>query len=122
MSLSVFVELEFWLLVALSVVVPVAIYWGLLVTRAVSQWTVLVLGLALVLVAAVDLYLLQHLAAMARATASLADDAVFASEITIGLYVLPALFAGVGVNVISHVLVRHVTNAENRFDSEHPGK
>ena len=119
MNPSVFFQLEFWLLVLLSIVVPTGIYWGLLVARAVSRWTVLLLGLALVLVAAVDLYLLQHLAAMAKASPSLADDAVFASEITIGLYVLPALFAGVGVNVISHVLLRHVTEAENRFDLDH---
>ena len=120
MSFTVFVELKFWLLVAFSFVAPVAIYAVLLVKRAVSRVTVLLLGLALVAIAGFDLYLLQSLAAMAKASSSLADDAVFLSELTIGLYLLPALFAGVGMNVISHVLIRHLEEAERQFEREHP--
>lgn len=120
MTPSVFVELRFWLLVAFSLVVPVAIYGGLLAKRAVSRATVLALGLALVAVAGVDLYLLQSLVAMAKATPSLADDALFLSELTLGLYLLPALFAGIGINVISHVLIRHLEDAERRFERLHP--
>jgi len=120
MSATVFVEAKFWLLVVFSFVVPVGIYGGLLVKRAVSPITVLILGLALVLVAAVDVFLLQSLVAMAKTTSSLVDDAVFLSELSIGLYVLPALLAGVGINVISHVLTRHLDEAERQFEKEHP--
>ncbi|WP_041655876.1 hypothetical protein [Azoarcus sp. KH32C] len=118
MSLTVFAELKFWLLVLFSLVVPVAIYVLLLVRRAVSPLTVLALGLALILIAGFDTYLLQSLVQMAKASASLADDAVFVSELTLGLYLLPALFAGVGVNVISHVLIRHLGEAERQFEKD----
>ena len=120
MSLSGFAELEFWVMVVLSLALPIGVLWGLLVRRAVSRWTVLVLGLVLIALAACDLYLLQHWAVLAKSTASLVDDAVFASEITIALYVLPALFAGVGVNIISHVLIRHLEEAELVFERRHP--
>jgi hypothetical protein len=33
--------------------------------------------------------------------------------------VLPAVFGGIGVNLISHVLLRHLAEAEERFDREH---
>jgi hypothetical protein len=118
MSVTVFVEARFWLLVVLSFVVPVAIYVGLLAKRAISPIAVLLLGLTMVLVAALDVYLLQSLAEMAKVTSSLVDDAMFLSELSIGLYVLPALFAGVGINVISHVLIRHLDQAERRFESD----
>jgi hypothetical protein len=29
------------------------------------------------------------------------------------------LFAGIGVNMISHILMTHLTDAEKKFDSEH---
>jgi hypothetical protein len=120
MALTVFIELRFWLLVAFSLVAPVVIYAVLLAKRAVSPITVLFLGSVLLVIAGFDLYLLQSLAALAKASASLADDAVFLSELTIGLYLLPALFAGVGINVISHVLMRHLEQAERQFEKEHP--
>ncbi|MNV98981.1 hypothetical protein D3C71_1942950 [compost metagenome] len=72
------------------------------------------------LISGVDVYLLQSLAAVAKNTPSLADDAVFISELSIALYILPVVFGGIGVNLISHVLLRHLTEAEKRFDREHP--
>lgn len=119
MSASVFVEAKFWLLVVFSFVVPVAIYAVLLAKRAVSRATVLALGLALIVVSAFDVYLLQSLVARAKLTPSLVDDTLFLSELTVALYLLPALFAGVGVNIVSHVLIRHVVAAEARFEREH---
>lgn len=118
MQPTVFVELKFWLLVAFSLVAPVVIYGALLGKRAVSRVTVLVLGLALVAIAGLDMYLLQSLVQMARSTPSLADDAVFLSELTLGLYLLPALFAGISINVISHVLIRHLDEAERQFEKD----
>jgi hypothetical protein len=118
MSTTVFTEMRFWLLVIFSGVLPFAIYWMLLVKRAISRTTVLLLGLSLVAIAGVDVYLLQSLAALAKLTASIADDAVFVSEVSIALYLLPAMFGGIGINVISHVLVSHLIEAETRFKAE----
>ena len=120
MSLSFFVELRFWLLVVFSLVLPASIYALLLATRSISHMAVLGFGVALVLVAVVDVYLLQSLASLAKTTSSLADDAVFISELTIALYVLPVVFGGIGVNPMSHVLLRHLSEAETRVDREHP--
>ncbi|GAB4180824.1 MAG: hypothetical protein OHK0026_09170 [Rhodocyclaceae bacterium] len=120
MQMSVFAEMEFWLLVLFSFVAPIAVYAALLAARAVSTVTVLILGLVLVAIAGLDLYRLQNLAAMARRTPSLVDDAVFLSELSVTLYLLPALFAGIGINVVSHVLIRHLGQAERRFEREHP--
>lgn len=119
MNQSVFVELRFWLLVVFSVVVPAGIYGALLVTRSISRFAVLWFGVALVLIAGMDVYLLQTLATLAHTTTSLTDDIVFTSELTVALYVLPLVFGGIGVNLVSHVLLRHLTEAERRFDREH---
>ena len=116
---SVFVEVRFWLLVALSVVLPAAIYAALLVRRAISRTTVVLFGLVLVFIAGLDVYLLQGLTKLARITPSLADDAVFISELSIALYIFPVMFGGIGVNLVSHVLLRHLSEAEERFDREH---
>ena len=119
MPSSVFPELRFWLLIAFSLVLPCAIYAVLLFRRAVSSGTVLALGMLLIVLAGVDVYLLQSLTHLAAKTASVVDDAVFLSEVGLALYVLPVLFGGIGVNLVSHVLVRHLTQAERRFDAEH---
>lgn len=118
MSTTVFTEMRFWLLVIFSGVLPFGIYWVLLVKRAISRRTVLLLGLSLVAIAGVDVYLLQSLATLAKLTASLADDAIFVSEVSIALYLLPAMFGGIGINVISHVLVSHLVEAETRFKAQ----
>jgi hypothetical protein len=118
MAGSVFVELKFWLLVLFSLVAPVGMVWTCLTVRAASRNTVLGIGLLLVGIAGYDFYLLQALAQAALKTPSLADDAVFDSEVTVGLYVLPALLAGIGINVTSHVLIQHLTDAQRRFARE----
>jgi len=115
MEQSVFVEMKFWLLVLFSLVVPAGIVWICLTMRAVSRGTLLTVGLVMVALAGFDIYLLQALARMSRLTPSLADDAVFDSEITVGLYVLPALLAGVGVNITSHIVIQHLTDAQRRL-------
>lgn len=117
-SYSVFTELRFWLVVAFSVVLPFGIYGVLIAKQAISRMTVLVLGFSLVAIAAVNVYFLQKLATAAAATPSLADDVIFVSEVRVALYLLPALFAGLGINVISHVLTSHLTAAEMRFRAQ----
>jgi hypothetical protein len=118
MRANVFAEVTFWLLIAFSLVIPAGIYWILLVKRAVSRGTVLLLGFTLVAIAGLDVYLLQHLARLAKVTPSLADDAAFVSEVSLALYLLPAMYAGIGVNVLSHVLIRHLGESESRFLEE----
>ncbi len=120
MSHSVFTEVEFWLLVVFSFVVPLAIYWVLMVKRSIAKGTVLVLGCVLVGTSGMDIYLLQSLASMAKLSTSLADDAMFFSEVSLALYLLPALFGGIGINLVSHVLVSHLVQAEAKFKMEHP--
>lgn len=120
MNNSVFVETRFWLLVVFSVVAPLGIYTGMLLKRAISRKTVLCLGLALMVIAGVDLYLLQILTLKAQATPSLADDRLFGSELSMALYLLPLLFGGVGVNLISHILLQHLREAEARYDAQNP--
>jgi hypothetical protein len=122
MEETVFVEAKFWLLVVFSLIAPIGIVWLCLTMRAVSRRHLLVLGLVLVAIAGFDIYLLQALARMSRLTPSLADDVVFDSEITVGLYVLPALLAGVGVNVTSHVLIQHLTDAQRSLVRRTRGK
>jgi hypothetical protein len=115
MNQSVFVEFEFWLLVVFSIVLPAAIIWMCLTIRKVSRNHVLAVGLLLVAIAGVDIYLLQALQRRSRETPSTADDLIFDSEITIGLYVLPALLAGIGVNIASHVVIEHLSDAQRRL-------
>jgi len=87
--------------------------------RVISRHTVLLFAVILIMLSGVDVFLLQRLKAMARLSTSLLDDTIFRSEISLALYLIPAVFAGIGVNMISHVLVSHLTDAENKFDREH---
>jgi hypothetical protein len=79
-----------------------------------------------VLISAIDVALLQSLAELAKHTASLADDAVFNSELSVALYSVPFLFGGLGVNIVSHLLMDHLALAErrhgrrNRLARQHP--
>lgn len=111
---TVFVEVQFWLLVSFSIVLPGIIVWACLTVIPVSRNIILVLGLVLAGIAGFDFYLLQALARLAKATPSLVDDHIFASEITVGLYVIPAILAGVGINLTSHALIQHLTDAQGR--------
>jgi uncharacterized membrane protein len=120
MTWTVFTEISFWLLILFSIVLPFSIYGVLMARRAVSRKTVLFFGLVLVFIAGVNVYLLQSVAAMAKLTPSVVDDSLFLSEISLALYLLPALFGGVGINVISHVLVEHLAESEKEFQRKHP--
>jgi hypothetical protein len=113
---TVFVEIQFWLLVLFSIIVPVAIYYGLLKRRNISRNTVLLFGVVLLLISGVDIYLLQVLSKMAKTSLSHWDNSVFLSELSIALYLLPITYGGIGVNLISHVLIRHLSRAERRFE------
>jgi hypothetical protein len=118
-SQSVFLELDFYVLIAVSLLLPAAIYAYMMWKRALSRLAVFCFGLSLIVLAGVNVVVLRHLSELTRKTPSLFDDRVFASEVSLALYLVPALFAGVGINIISHLLVRHLTDAERRYDREH---
>jgi hypothetical protein len=129
MSETVFFQAEFWALVFFSLLLPVAFYVGLLLKRAISRGTVLLLGVIFVIIAGIDVFLLQRMVTLAKLTPSVADDAVFLSEATLALYLLPALFGSIGFNILSHILVRHLDEAQRQHQldaavrrrREHPG-
>lgn len=114
----VFLEFEFIALVLFSLVLPVAIYFFLFRRASISRCGVMALALALIGIAGVDVYLLQVLADISHSTPSLLDDRLFSSEVSIALYLLPAVFAGLGVNLLSHLLIDHLHRAETRHDRE----
>ena len=111
-------EVDFFLLVTTSLLLPAGIYATLLLKRSISQWTVLVLALVLITLSGIDFVLLQKLAEKAKLSSSAFDDRMFVTELSMALYLLPAVFAGIGVNVVSHVVIRHLNLAESRFERD----
>jgi glycopeptide antibiotics resistance protein len=118
-SESVFIEGDFFALIIFSILLPIGIYIYMIWKKSISRTTVLLLGIILIAISGIDVFLLQRLTAMAKTTPSLVDDIFFASESSVALYLLPLLFAGIGVNLISHILISHLGDAERRFDREH---
>ncbi|MGB8078449.1 MAG: GGDEF domain-containing protein [Gallionella sp.] len=73
-------------------------------------------AIVLLIVSGTDVVLLQSLAAMAKKTESLLDDRIFLGQVSLALYLFPVAFAGLAVNLLSHVLVNHLDKAETEFD------
>lgn len=121
MQKSIFLETEFYALVAFSIVFPISILAGLLLKKMIARRTVFMFGVLLIVLAGVDFFLLRHLAIKASHTASLFDDELFGSALSIALYLLPVVFAGIGTNLVSHVMIQHLTEAERKFDQKHSG-
>jgi hypothetical protein len=119
MGQSVFVEEEFFALIFFSLVLPVSAYVYMMLKWAISRISVLLFSITLIAISGVNVILLQRLAEMSKASASLLDDKLFASEVSVTLYLLPAVFAGIGVNMLSHLLMSHLNEAEKRFEREH---
>ena len=115
MGTTAFAELEFWLLVIMSMIAPLLVWRVLHSKRAPSRSSIFSLGLILVAISGTAFYLLQTLAAQSKQSPSLADDVLFASELTLSLYLLPALFAGIGINLISDRLIRHLRDSDDAF-------
>ena len=116
---SVFLEKEFLALIAFSIAFPILIYFAIWHKRSISRATVVLFGVALIVLAGLDVFLLRILADMAKHTLSSIDKGLFNSEISVALYLLPALYAGTGINLISHILISHLTVAEKKFDKDH---
>jgi hypothetical protein len=122
MHKSVFLELEFYILisVSVSVIFPVVILTTLLAKKAIARSTVFLFGVLLIVLSGMDFVLLRSLAISAQHTPSVFDDKVFGSALSVALYLLPVVFAGIGTNVLSHVLIQHLTEAEKKFDEKYP--
>ncbi|WP_394780432.1 hypothetical protein [Undibacterium sp.] len=118
MAGSVFAEAEFFLLLFFSFVVPFCLNAFMMWKKSISRTTVLASGVIMIAISGLNILLLQHLKAMAKLSPSLFDDRIFASEISVALYVVPAVFGGIGVNLISHILISHLRDAEKKFDRE----
>lgn len=113
---AVTLRTEFFLLIAVSLVLPLAIYLLLFHRKSISRGAVAGYGTLLIILAGTNVYLLQRLAAQAGSTSSALDDKLFASEISVALYLLPAVFAGIGVNLLSHALISHLSKAEQHYE------
>ena len=113
---SVFIKIEFFVFVLFSLVLPIALYGYMMWKQAISRKTVLLFGLLLIGIAGISIVLLQSLTEFAKLTPSLLDDRTFSSELSLAIYLLPALFAGIGINMISHLLITHLADAEQRYD------
>lgn len=120
MQQSVFIRIEFFLLVFFSLILPITIYAYMMWKRAISRKTVFFLAIMLIALSGIDILLLQQLKGQAELSPSLIDNGLFGSEMSLALYLLPALFAGLGINVLSHLLISHLSQAERQFDREHP--
>ncbi|MGZ8227187.1 MAG: hypothetical protein ACXWT3_11185 [Methylococcaceae bacterium] len=120
MSDSIFLEIEFLLLVVFSIVLPAIIFAFISWKKAISRPTVLLFGIVLIMFSGIYIALLQILEASVKATGSVSDNKIFASELSIALYLLPAVLAGIGINLASHILIGHLVDAEKHFDREHP--
>lgn len=116
-------DVRFWavfmLLILFSFLIPGVIYAVMIIKRSISRRTVFALGLALILVAGIDAVLLQHLAIKAAQTPAIWDDRLLTSELSIALYLLPLVSAGIGINIVSHLLITHLLEAERNFDRAH---
>ncbi|MDO9111328.1 MAG: hypothetical protein Q7U40_11775 [Desulfatirhabdiaceae bacterium] len=120
MDKTAFLRIEFYLLVVFSLLLPSAIYFQLIIKRIFSRITMFLLGLAMIMMSGVDLVLLQKLSAIAVQSSDLADDVIFGSEFSMALYLLPLILAGLGINVISHILHSHMVIAE--LEPVNPGE
>lgn len=114
MASSVWVELKFWLLVVLSLAVPLMMYLLQRRKRDAPSIFIFPFSLVLIVISGADVYLLQALAVASRATPSLLDDEIFDSALSLGLYVFPVAYGGIGLNLISAVLLAHFASIEAR--------
>ncbi len=115
---SVFVEGEFYALIVCSMLAPLGIYAYLMRENSISRGRVLQFGCLMILLSGLDVFLFQRLRELARVSVSALDDKIFVSEVSAALYLLPAIFAGIGINIVSSVLINHLTEAETRFDRD----
>ena len=113
------IEWDFIFLVMFSIIVPFGIYYFLSVIQSISRTKVVLFAFSLLIISGIDVVLLQRLSHKATHLNQSAFSKFFQNELSIALYILPALFAGIAINLISHVLIEHLNKAEKQFDNEH---
>ena len=106
---SVFLELEFIMLLVISVGLPFLIYATTFRKRKASKLLVISFGTILTIISGVDVYLLQILSKNVLITASTLDNEIFSSEISAALYLFPAVYAGIGITLMTDVVTYHLT-------------
>jgi hypothetical protein len=110
---TAFVEGEFLVLIVSSVFIAAIIYRALWSRRVISRSRALIFGLTFIILAGVDMFLLRVLTNLARLSPSIFNNVVFDSGLTAALYLLPTLFAGTGINVVSHLVIHPLTPDRN---------
>jgi len=119
MNQSEFEECRLLALTLLSLALPIGLYAYMMCKRVLSPKAVTLFGFLLIAISGGNVALLQGMERIARSTPSLIDDRFFASGLSIALYLVPALFAGIGINLLSHLLINHLGEAEKRHEREH---
>lgn len=118
MTPDVLFESKVVLLSVVSVILPAGIYTFLYRKIAISRWTVVSFALLLVALAGIDVAVLQSLTDIANRSDTLNRHRLLFSQLSLILYLLPAAFGGMGINLLSHVLINHLNEAERKFDRE----
>jgi hypothetical protein len=109
---KIYLEVEFWAFLLCTLVLPIGIFAWMITKRRFSRKTIVGIGNLLVLLSGLDAIFLQRLSTKAKASVSLLDDRILASELSIALYIIPLILAGIGINLVSDVLCAHLTIAE----------
>lgn len=105
---TILVKAEFWALVATSLALPVAIIWHLVRAVRILRRVLIGYSILLMVVSGLDVILIKAIAVLARETSGLGDDKVFLSEYSLALYLLPLITVGVGVNLLTYTITRHL--------------
>lgn len=112
MGQAIYLEFEFWALLIFTILIPSGILIWMMMKRKFSRISIVTIGIMLVVIAGVDAIFLRMLSAKAKVSPGIVDDQIFVSEISIALYIIPLILAGVGVNLASHVLCNHLEISE----------
>jgi len=114
----VYFEMHLLLLILASIVLPLGIYGFLYSSSVIGRGTVMVFALVLLVIAGADVALLHGLNGRIQEGPLLLYGYLFSEQLATALYVLPAVLAGLGINLMSHVLIHHLNEAEQRFNYE----
>ncbi|MCI0475722.1 MAG: hypothetical protein L0Y55_05705 [Anaerolineales bacterium] len=108
MANSAFLTIEFWTLVIISFALPCLIFFKFIHKRRRRHAHILSFALLLILLAGVDVLLLQQLENVARTTSSLMDDSIFLSGYSLALYILPLVLGTLGSDLLAHVIKAYI--------------
>lgn len=110
--------MDFWVMGITSLILPIGIYFYLFQKKMMSETVIVLFGFALIGIAGLDLFLLQLVSSEIRLLPVRVNSVVFLSELSVARYFFPAVFGGLGLNIISHMLTAHLIKAKKRFNEE----